>query len=507
MFEIRTPCKGMHDFMNGRDHIIALDMGTTSTKGLLYEIDGDIISSCSHGYHTSFPAAGRAEQDPADVLTAVILVVGDLVRDAGLKPQSVRALAFGGILHSLIPVRKDGTPMSRALIWSDMRAADQCSRLRRRLDGTEIRRRTGCPLHPLYYPARLLWFAEEAPDQFHSTIRYISIKEFVLAELYGEYRIDRSIASGTGLMNNATLDWDEELLHEIGINRSQLSSIVDTGYCLKGLRAEYAGRMGISPDTPAVIGAADGPLAHLGSAGVDASRMSLTVGTSAALRKMVPGPMLPPDCEAWCYYLAEGLWLQGGVVHDAGNVLQWFSEQVFETEGGVEKMYVALDRALRHIPPGSDGLFFLPFMSGQRSPFFNPRARTAMVGMSFTHGKEHMLRAIVEGISSRIYSVCSILDPGGAVELVVTGGILQSESWLRITADYLGRRLNRAGVRLASAWGATLIALHALGISDSLMALEGLVAPGEPVDYDEARHRAYRSIQLEYEELYRRICT
>jgi gluconokinase len=130
-----------------------------------------------------------------------------------------------------------------------------------------------------------------------------------------------------------------------------------------------------------------------------------------------------------------------------------------------------------------------------------------MIGMTFSHGKGHLLRAIVEGISSRIYSVCSTIDPGGTAELVVTGGILQSESWLRITADYLGRRLYRAGVRLASAWGATLIALHALGIKESLTDLDELVHPGAPVDYNEAHHLKYRSIQHEYEELYRRICT
>ena len=486
-------------------HIIALDMGTTSTKGLLYAIGRGILSTRSREYRTYYPSQGRAEQDPDEVLNAVVQVVHDLVTGSDIDASSVRALVFGGILHSLIPINGEGRALTRALIWADMRAIKQCDLLRKRLDTSEIRSRTGCPLHPLYFMPRLLWIREESPDVFRTAARFISIKEYVLHRLYGEYAVDRSIASGTGLMNTSTLDWDQGLLLEAGVTSQQVSPIVDTGYRFPRMNNDLARRMGLLLETPGIIGASDGPLAHLGSVGMDPSRMSLTIGTSAALRRMVNEPTMIPGSEAWCYYMTEGRWLLGGVVHDAGNVIQWFADRFLEGDG--DGVFQLLERVAREIPPGAGGLLFLPFMSGQRSPFYNPSVHTAVIGMTFSHGKEHILRAVVEGIAYRIHSVHAVLDPEGTCALVVTGGILRSESWMQITADFLGKRLFRAGVNLASAWGAVLVALRSLGIVDSVEGLSGLIKSGPPVEFDTGNHRFYNSVLRQYERFYKKLFT
>jgi gluconokinase len=489
--------------MEGGPRIVALDLGTTSTKGILYEIGRGIIFTCSREYPTLYPAPGRAEQDPAQVLDAVVRVVHELVAGTNTDPSTVACLVFGGILHSLLPIDKEGRALSHALIWADMRAEEQGQRLRERLGTERVRLRTGCPLHPLYFLPRLLWFREQSPEVFEAAARFISIKEYVLQRLYGEYVVDRSIASGTGLMNTSSLDWDEELLDGAGVCKSQFSTIVDTGYRLPRLRPESAGPMGLREETPGIVGASDGPLAHLGSVGTDPARMSLTIGTSAALRKMVDSPTVIPGSEAWCYYMTEDIWLLGGVVHDAGNVIQWISDR-FPGRGG-DDVFQLLDRVRGEIPPGSGGLLFLPFMSGQRSPFYNPGARAALIGMTFSHGREHLLRAAVEGIAYRVHAVLDVLDPEKHCSLTVTGGILRSDSWLQITADYLGRKLYRSGVSLASAWGAVLIALRALGFVDSLERLGNLVEPGTVVEFDQANHEIYKSLKRQGDYYYRKI--
>jgi gluconokinase len=491
--------------MEDGTRIVALDLGTTSTKGILYETGRGIISTCSREYPTLYPAPGRAEQDPEQVLDAVVRVVHELVAGTDTDPSDVTCLVFGGILHSLLPIDSTGRALSHALTWADMRAEQQGQRVRERLDGEQVRLQTGCPIHPLYFLPRLLWFREQSPEVFESAARFISIKEYVLQRLYGEYVVDRSIASGTGLMNTASLDWDEELLGEAGVRKSQLSTIVDTGYRLPRLQREAAYSMGLREETQGIVGASDGPLAHLGSVGTDPARMSLTIGTSAALRKMVGSPTVISGSEAWCYYMTEDIWLLGGVVHDAGNLIQWFSDRFLGTEG--DDAFQLLDRVNREVPPGSGGLLFLPFMSGQRSPFFNPEARAALIGMTFSHGKEHLLRAAVEGIAYRVHAVLDVLDPEKDCSLTVTGGILRSDSWLQITADYLGRRLYRSGVALASAWGAVLIALRSLGFVDSLERLGNLVEPGGAVEYDQANHKIYRNLKRLGDDYYRKLFT
>ena len=489
--------------MKGHDHIIALDIGTTSTKGLLHSIGRGNIATYAREYKTYFPGPGMAEQDPEEVLDAVVEVVKELVHLNSVDPARVLALVFGGILHSLLPVDRSGTCMTRAMIWSDMRAREQCTRLREQLDLADVHRRTGCSIHPLYLAPRLLWLREKAPHIFNEATRFISIKEYVLHRLFGEYVVDRSIASGTGLLNSLNLDWDRDLLLSAGITRDRLSEVVDTDHRLT-LKGNLAERMGLRAGTAGIIGGSDGPLAHLGSVGTDPSRMSLTIGTSAALRKAVPKPTIIPGTEAWCYYLTENTWVLGGVVHDAGNLFQWFSDRFLQEDSG-EGVFDILERSQRELQPGAEGLFFLPFMSGERSPFYNPFASAAMIGMTFSHGREHIIRAMAEGISYRIYSVYKTLNPELQADLVLTGGILRSPAWMQITADFLGKRLYRAEHSYASAWGAALIAMRALGIIDSMERINEMLRPVPAVEFDPDSHDAYRRVLAGYEQYYREL--
>jgi gluconokinase len=488
--------------VKGKGHIIALDIGTTSTKGLLLSMDHGALFDCAREYRTYFTGPGMAEQDPEEVLLAVVEVIKELVQKCP-DPTTVEALAFGGILHSVLPVDRSGNCISRAMIWSDMRALPQCSRLRQELDPEEVHRRTGCPIHPLYLAPRLLWYREEQPVVFDEAARFISIKEYVLHRLFGDYVVDRSIASGTGLMNNQSLNWDSDLLAQTDISPERLSTIVDTDHVL-ALKREFAEEVGLKTGTTGIIGGSDGPLAHLGSVGTDPAYMSLTVGTSAALRKAVQKPTSVPGSEAWCYYMTENTWVLGGVVHDAGNLFQWFSDQVLVQDSGSD-VFDLLDRSYQNLKPGADGLYFLPFMSGERSPFYNPLASAAMVGMTFSHGREHIIRAMAEGISFRIQMVYDVLDPNHGTELVLSGGILRSPAWMRITADFLGKRLFRASHPSASAWGAALVAMRGLGIIDSMDTVNRMAKPATAVEFDAENHRDYARVLAGYEQYYEKL--
>jgi gluconokinase len=505
--------------MENRSYIIGLDIGTAGTKGILYGTappGGDLKGSAGVGcldVHTEAHRRhcgrqGRVEQDPDEVLGAVVKVVRTLVTRNGVDPSRVSALSFGGVLHSLIPVDRDGAALSPALLWADLRSVKQSEELRSSVDQTEVMERTGCPVHPLYFPSRLRWFREEEPGLAKSAFKFVSIKEYVLYHLFGRWTVDRSTASGTGMWNMSTMDWDDLMLGIAGFDRDRFSEIVDTTSVLTGLASRFASPMGLSGGVPGVIGASDGPQSHLASIGFDEDRISMSVGTSAALRRKVRRPMVLRGAGTWCYYLMENYWLLGGVVHDAGFVMDWFSDAFRASPPepqAAAPLFEELDDLVREVPPGSGGVRFLPFLVGEQCPTYNPKARAAILGMSFVHGRKHLVRAMLEGIAYRLNSVYTILSAGDELDLVVSGGILKSPAWMELTADFLGRRLWKPAVPMAAAWGSVLLALKALGVVRTDGELGALSGAGECVEWNREAHAFYARLRREYDRYYEKL--
>jgi len=493
--------------MSPAEHLLALDIGTTSAKAVLHRMGEGIVAARTRPYQTHYPRPHYAEQDPEEVLRAVIRVVEDLVRTSGVEPGSVAALAFDGVWQSLLPVTARGRALARAMLWSDFRALPQSERLRQELDPARVLERTGCTIHPMYFAPRLLWFQEEAQEVFRRAERFVSLKEYILFHLFGHFRADLSIASGTGLLNMAAGDWDQELLQAVGAPPGLLSELVEpVSFMPQGLKKEPARAMGLRDGLPGVVGAADGAMAHLGSVGLARDRMSLTVGTGAALRKILSEPRVLPGREAWCYYLAQGRWLQGGIVHDAGNVMRWFADRFLQGGREEEDVFELINASSRAVEPGAEGLFFLPFLGGERCPHYRPQARGCLHGLSFRHGLEHLARALMEGIAFRLKTVYQMLAGDDRPELVITGGLLKSDTWLQIMADYFGQPLHLPGVQETTAWGTVLVGLRALGKIGRLEEVDrGWVRTGGSLEPDPRVHRIYRRCHQRYLELYDKI--
>ncbi len=482
--------------------LISVDIGTTSTKAVLYRQESGVDGLETEPYDTVYPGPGCVEQDPEEVLAAVGRAIRRLVESSRISPGEIDAIVFDGVWQSMVPVDRDGVALSRASIWADTRSLPQNERLRERLDTEDVKRRTGCSLHPMYFPSRLAWMREEAPEVFKRADRFVSIKEYVIQRLFGARKVDLSIASGTGLLNMSTLDWDAGLLSEVGLGPDRFSECVEPTLVLPGLRREPASRLGLREGTPCVIGAADGAHSHLGSAGLAETRMSLTVGTGAALRRRLPSPGILPGTEAWCYYLAEGNWLLGGVLHDAGNALRWFADTLMPPAGEGEDVFSLMNSLSAEIPVGAEGLCFIPLLGGERCPHYRPQARGALYGLTFSHTRAHLVRALMEGLAYNLYSVYRMLVPDSELDLVVTGGILKSPAWLQIVADFFGRTLWLPRVPEAAAWGGVLLGLRALGAIRSLEESTALVDLAGKQEPDQARSALYRDLLGTYEQLY-----
>lgn len=435
-------------------YTIGVDIGTTSTKAVLYDEELQVVASANEGYPTYHPAPGRAEQDPEEICLAFKKAVRQLALSIP-DPESIRLLSFSSAMHGIMAVDERGIPITRCLIWSDNRAQRQVERLKRESGWISYYQKTGTPLHPMSPFAKLLWMREETA-LLNRTYKFIGIKEYLFHQLIGEYVVDYSIASATGLFNIHELDWDERVLEKAGISRNMLSRPVDVTerFSLKNhLQAE---EMGVSSQVELVIGASDGCLANLGTGAEWEGEMTLTIGTSGAMRMTVQEPVLDKEGRTFCYYLSPHRWVIGGAVNNGGNVLQWLNDTLYQEDG---RIFRKLPEALIQTAPGSDGLLCFPFLNGERAPFWNGSLRGTYHGLSAYHTENHLLRATVEGVLFNLKEVLELIQEIGGEATVVkaSGGFLNSREWAQMAADILALPLTISTSFESSCLGAVLL--------------------------------------------------
>ena len=490
--------------MENREYILSIDIGTSSAKAILVSISGKIIKFDTEPYGVIFGNSGKVEQNPKEVFNKIILLINRILLNTNTKPSNLIAIVLDGILHSLIPIDKNDDVLSLALLWADTRSVEQSKKLRNQLDNEEIKIKTGCSIHPLYYLSRLLWFKEKNNSVFNKSFKFISIKEYILKRFTGQYIVDKSTASGTGLFNVHKEKWDNELLKLISIDKNKLSEIREPTHILKILNPFKMEVLYPLEGIPIVIGSSDGPMAHLGSCGLDTNCFSLTVGSSCAMRRLNKKPEVIKGKEAWCYYLANGYWLLGGVAHDGGIIFQWLNENIFSIKDNNTIEFSILNEAIKNTSPGADNLFFLPYLSGERTPNFKPNARGAIYGLSYKHTWKHILRAAMEGTAYRIYTIYNMLSDKKDNKIALSGGVVHQPTWMKIIASFLNKKLILPEIEPVTAWGSFILALEALGLSklnnvNSFFKYKKYIIP------DEKLVLHYEKLKNIYDDLYHKL--
>lgn len=465
------------------NYMIGIDMGTTSTKAVLFEENGKVVTSANEEYPLYTPDASIAEQDPDQIFEAVLQSVRKCMEKSGARPEQVMFAAFSSAMHSIIAVDHDGNPLTACITWADNRSAAWASKLKKEMNGHEIYLRTGTPVHPMSPLTKLIWLREDQPEIFNRTSKFISIKEYVTAKLFHKYVVDHSIASSTGLMNLQKLDWDEEALQVAGITKDRLSQLVPTTYKLDGLDPIYVGVMGLLPSTPFVIGASDGVLSNLGVNAIDPGVLAATIGTSGAIRTVVDRPVTDPKGRTFCYALTDKLWVIGGPVNNGGMIFRWVRDEFAASEVETAKRlginpYDVLTKIAERVRPGSDGLLFHPYLTGERAPLWNPDARGSFFGLTLHHKKEHMIRSVLEGVIFNMYTVLLAMKEQMEPSVIqATGGFARSPIWRQMMADIFDQEVIVPESFESSCLGAVVLGLYALGKVDSLSVVSEMVGP------------------------------
>ena len=442
--------------------VIALDIGTTATKGLLVCAD-KVLARASADYPLDTSAAGWAEQDPDLILLRAVEVIRKLV--ASRATGQIDAISISSAMHSLILTDVGGRAMTRSITWADRRAARQAAMLRATPEGIALYHRSGTPIHPMAWPAKLRYLAEEQPEIFASAVRFVGIKEYLLLHLTGEMPCDHSLASSTGLLNLKLLDWDQECLDLVGVKRDRLPTLCRTTDTMQ-LGKLGARMVGLGPGTTIVAGAGDGCLSNLGAGAVAKGVAALNIGTSGALRTSIATPQTDSQMRTFCYVLDEGCFITGGAVNGGGMALQWARDHLgYGGQSNAADDYQVLLTAAATVEPGSNGLMFHPYLSGERAPLWTTDASASFIGLTMVHDRRHMARAVVEGMFLNLYTVLQAIESADALvdRILAVGGFVQSAFLRQMAADVFGRAIEFPADRESSALGAAKLAQIALG--------------------------------------------
>lgn len=485
--------------------ILGVDIGTTNVKALAFQPEtGAIIAHASAPLATLNPQPGYAEQDPEDVWQHLMEVLTEVSREVAQQKGTIEAVGFSTAMHSILAVDDAGKPLTNAILWSDNRSEKQADELRHEQAplGKAIYGQTGTPIHPMIPLCKLAWFRENDLRLLRRATGWISIKEYIWHKLTGQYQVDYSIATATGLFDSQQKNWYPPALEFAGIRIEQLSEPVPTTYARKINRANLPSAVADAlAEATLYIGASDGCLANLGAGAIGAGITTITIGTSGAIRRTVQRPLRDEHGRLFSYILNvddpsdKNYYVVGGPTNNGANVLQWVAEKLTQSE--TEAVLAEAET----VPPGSDDLTFLPYLQGERAPLWDAGVRGSYLNVDWQHGRAHFVRAALEGVLFNLLRIERILSrhTGPTQVIHANGGFAQSEFWVQMMADIFGVpvRLNESNE--SGAIGAILLTMKATGRVTSLAEATRHVGFGQTFEPDAARHRRYQQVYQRFE--------
>jgi gluconokinase len=451
--------------LSSNDNIVSLDVGTSSVRALLFDSGFRHYErlGLQNKYDIETTADGGVEIDPDRLLQLTVNCLDELHGHMAQDGLRASAVAMSNFWHSFLGVDREGKPTTPIIHLFDTRSGPQVEQLRKQFDAAEIRQRTGCVLHTSYWPAKLLWLKQTNPTAFARTARWISFGDYFLASMHGKGAESTSMVSASGLWKQRENAYDEALMEFIGITSNQLASVdaLDKPVC--SLKQRFASRWPLFDRISWCPAYGDGACNNVGSGCTTRDRLALMVGTSGAMRVVLRSKSVQIPSGLWCYRVNRERFILGGALSNGGEVFRWVSKTFNLPEGA--------ETQIENRKPGSHGLTMLPFLAGERSPYWRPDLRAVLAGMSLSTTPVDVLQAALEGVSLRfkqIYSLFLEAYPAPAEVIASGGALLASKAWRQMMADALGRPIVECLEPEASSRGAALIAAEQLGMIESL---------------------------------------
>ena len=486
--------------------IIAHDLGTTGNKAGLYDDDLSLVRSATETYPTDFGPGGKAEQDPEAWWDAVVRSSRSLLE---AEPDaSIDCVSFSGQMMGVVAVNRSGLPVRPAIIWADTRSGAQCDRLLAAVSmerGYEI---TGHRLNPTYSLSKLMWLRDTEPESFEQTQLSLQAKDYAVYRLTGVMATDPSDASSTNAFDQRPGTWSEEILAAADLSQEKWPEVVPSTTVVGKVTDEAAAATGLSRGTPVVIGGGDGPCAATGAGVVSPEAAPYAyLGSSSWISLASNEPLHDHKMRTMTFnHVVPGRYVPTATMQAGGASVEWAAD--FLLPGRADDRFDRLASEVATAHAAEEGLLFLPHILGERSPYWNPKARGVFFGLAKHHGPGHLMRAVMEGVAMNLYTaILAFREMGSSIDAVdVIGGGGKSDEWMQILADVWGIRVTRRSlVEEANGLGAALTGAVGIGSVESFDRAPDLSEREVTVQPDGDRHDVYRGRYDLFIEVYRSL--
>lgn len=469
-------------------YLLGLDIGTSGAKALLCDERGAVLATATAEYPLSTPQPLWSEQNPSDWWRGARQALRDVLAQARVDASQIVGLGLTGQMHGAVFLDEAGEVIRPALLWNDQRTADECDEITQSVGAARLIEIAGNPALTGFQAPKILWLRNHEPEHFARVAQVLLPKDYIRLLLTGERATDASDAAGTLLLDLHTRDWSDEILTALGIPREWLPRVYEGPTLTGGLLPRVAEALGLPDDLPVVAGGGDNAAAAVGTGIVRTGAVSSSVGTSGVLFAHADEIALDPRgrLHTFCHAVPQQYHLMA-VTLAAGGSFRWLRDTLRESDSGTQALsYDEMTRAAAMVPPGSEGLIFLPYLSGERTPHLDPLARGAFIGLTARHGAAHMIRAVMEGVTFSLRDGLEIMrDLGLPVEQIrVTGGGGRSELWRQMQADIYNAEVATLAVEEGPAYGAALLAGVGTGLfssvadaADRCVAVTSMLAP------------------------------
>lgn len=442
--------------------VLGLDVSTTATKAVLLDEGGGIRATGMAEYPYETPRPLWSEQDPELWWTGTVAAVRAALAEAGTSGEEVAGVGLTGQMHGLVAMDAGGAVLRPAILWNDQRTQAECDRIRELLGRDRLIEITGNDALTGFTAPKLLWVREHEPDVWSRIAHVLLPKDYVRLRMTGGHAVDRADGAGTLLFDLAARDWSSEVVGALGVDPSWLPRTYEGPEVTGEISAAVAAETGLEPGTPVVAGGGDQAAAAVGVGAVEPGVVSVSVGTSGVVFATTEGPLIEPDgrLHAFCHSV-PGRWHVMGVMLSAAGSLRWYRDSLAP---GIE--FGALVEEAEAVPAGSDGLLFLPYLTGERTPYPDPLARGAFVGLTVNHGRPHLTRAVLEGVAFGLrdsFELMRAMGLAGVEQIRATGGGSKSPLWRRILAATLGADVVTTSTSEGAAQGAAMLAAVGTG--------------------------------------------
>ncbi len=491
---------------------LGIDIGTSGTKALLCRETGDILATATAEHPSYHPKPGWSEQDPEDWWRSTAQSTKDVVRKAGIKPEEIKGVGLSGQMHGSVFLDKAQTVLRRALLWNDQRTAEQCAAIEAKAGGrAKLIQMVSNPAFTGFTAPKILWVRQHEPHVYEKTHKVLLPKDYIRLRLTGEYATEVSDASGTLLLDVTHRRWCDPLLQKLDIDKNLLPACYESQEITGRLTKAAADETGIPENTPVVGGGGDQAAGAVGNGIVKPGILSVTLGTSGVVFAHSDHVQTDPDgrVHTMCHAV-KGAWHMMGVVLSAAGSLEWYADKLGQAEAeeaqrrGVNVYDLILGMAAQ-APPGAEGLFFLPYLTGERHPYSDPNARGAWIGLTVRHGREHLARAVIEGATFALRDCLTIIRGMGvtASQIRLSGGGAKSEFWRQLQADIYGQRVATINTQEGPAYGVALLAMVGTGAYQSVPeACAATIKVTEELAPNDANRQTYDGLYAEYQRLY-----